>query len=653
MYRALFLSLLLPWLALGDVDFIDYESDHSALKVVLPASLKTFAGQDGIRHSQALFGSPSYGGDKKITGELFYVTPDAMTGCMDFSENVPKNVDKGTHMVFLVDRGACDFVQKMKLAQANGAVAVIIADTICQCSEMENAQLWSSTSTRGRTPEQKAKCDELALLAKKDGRILPFDNCERGLPYMADDGSGFDVRIPSFLIDNIDAQPLKYCIDTASGRLGLTDTLLSGESFRCPINTKLVVSLEWDLPPHDNIVDWQLWSSSDSEAVFKKAFTTTAKKLQAQTKFTPHYFIWDGVKWGCNVADICATQCTHGGLYCNPDPDHNLFSGVSGRDVVEENLRELCVWDQAVAKNKTGLWWDYVSAFANACHPGSVPTAEKFNPSCSENAQRSVGLDPVKTNACVRDSWKGDINAKLDKEIALRANLKILTLPTAIVNDVLLRGGVTPLSILSSICSGYKDGFQPNICVCVDRATSDNLLQCINSDCPPDQKLCSKDKKCYSIADYGVWCSDACPSGQAFCSTIGQCLNADQKCPQCTSLNEPTYCAILGKCVDSYASCVPPPSPSPADQGTSAFGVFVITVMVVSIAACGAYMFWRRQKARLHDDVRAILSSYMALEESDDNNERVSRQLRRVESPSTSNTASAGAVGGQDAATYI
>jgi len=30
-------------------------------------------------------------------------------------------------------------------------------------------------------------------------RIGPTETCERGLPFMADDGSGSDVKIPSFL----------------------------------------------------------------------------------------------------------------------------------------------------------------------------------------------------------------------------------------------------------------------------------------------------------------------------------------------------------------------------------------------------------------------------------------------------------------------
>jgi len=649
--------LLLGVVSFGtaDVTFTSYESDHSALKVILPKNLKTFAGLDGVKHSQALFGTPSYGGDKMIAGELFYVTPGSLTGCDEYAESIPQNVPKGTSMIFLIDRGNCDFVQKMRTAQKLGAKAVIIADNICQCSDVENPSLWSDSSPTGRTSAQKLKCQQLADKARSDVRIGPTDTCERGLPFMADDGTGSDVSIPSFLIDYLDAQPFKDCI--ASAATGTATDLPTGSAFACDKGTKVVLSLEWDLPRKDNLVEWQLWSSSDSEGVFKKNFAVTAKKLQDSTLFTPHYFIWDGSKWGCTVGEICATQCTQGGLYCNPDPDHNLFNGVSGRDVVEENLRELCVWEQATDAKKSGIWWDYVVKFATECHPGETPVPDKFNLGCSERVQATIaGLDVQKTRDCVRTSWTTTTrNVKLDNELAKRADLNILTLPTAVVNTVLLRGGVTPLAILSSICAGFAAGKAPKVCTCVDRANSDNLMECINSECAPSEKLCAKDKKCYSAEQYATVCSDLCPKDtDVYCATLSQCLPQSQKCPECPDPKLPTYCPIRGKCVDSFLSCTPEVGPA-GEKGTSAIGVFSITVLVVSIAGCGAYAFWRRQKARLHDDVRAILSSYMALEETDDaDNSRVSRQSRRGEPAITpSQPVGSTSVGGQDAAQYI
>ena len=53
-----------------------------------------------------------------------------------------------------------------------------------------------------------------------------------------------------------------------------------------------------------------------------------------------------GYDWGCTLGsgNLCGDQCSPQGKYCNPDPDHDVYGGVSGVDVVNENLRQLCVW---------------------------------------------------------------------------------------------------------------------------------------------------------------------------------------------------------------------------------------------------------------------------------------------------------------------
>ena len=99
-----------------------------------------------------------------------------------------------------------------------------------------------------------------------------------------------------------------------------------------------MVSLEWDIPT-DSKVHIDLWSSSDSDAHFKKEFASTAQALKKYISFTPRYFIWDGKRWKCDVTTQCSTQCLPGGLYCNPDPDMNLFFGISGNQYKASNSK--------------------------------------------------------------------------------------------------------------------------------------------------------------------------------------------------------------------------------------------------------------------------------------------------------------------------
>ncbi len=678
----------------------NWESDHSKLRITIPESLNKFAGATGMKHSQALFGTPYYGGGKKLIGQLYYVTPgDTYDGCKSPGYDTGRlptrdqDDDPSLHKIFLVDRGDCDFVEKMKMAQDNGASAVIIADNICQC-EIYNKGINNDIGLTDKVYEQCTKLGEAAVSSK---RIPPTSKCETTLPYMADDGRGGDVSIPSFLIDFVDAQPMKDCLEK---KINSASIPLAGDSFVQQCSSQpVIVSLEWDLPVSEGkTAEWQLWSSSDSEALFKKSFADTAGRLEGKTSFTPHYFIWDGKKWGCHIGNICATQCTKGGYYCNPDPDHNLFRGVNGVDVVNENLREICVWQQVMQKQKQYLWWNYVKKFAERCHPGSTVDSSKFNEACSQAVHDSdvPELNWADTKKCFEDSWTNDgKNALLDHELELRRSLRILQLPTLVVNGVTLRGGVTPVSVLTALCAGSSSGKKPSFCICVERADSEKILDCINSKCGDGQKLCQSDYTCYAESEFDSKCNQVCPptspqycdtlgrcvqdesacpscnqdekycfltgsclpAGQeckqstcpensSFCSSLGRCIGAGVSCPCTEDPNKPRYCQLDGTCIAEDGKCE---APAGDGAGTSFFQVFLITLIVVAVAGMIGYFFWRRQKAMLHDDVRAILNSYMALEESDDGENRPARSNRRVDPSPSGNEP----VSGSDAATYI
>lgn len=84
--------------------------------------------------------------------------------------------------ILMIDRGDCSFVQKVRNAQRTGAAAVLIADNVCLCLHTD-CQM---------NPEQLV--------------------CETQEPIMADDGSGADITIPSFLVFKPDADLLKQTL---------------------------------------------------------------------------------------------------------------------------------------------------------------------------------------------------------------------------------------------------------------------------------------------------------------------------------------------------------------------------------------------------------------------------------------------------------
>jgi len=561
-----------------------------------------------------LFGIPQYGTGRKLIGEIVYMTyNDEESGCDNYDYNPPKS---GETTIFLIDRGDCTFVQKLRMAQSKGASAVIIADNVCQCSNID-----APTEVKGRTQKFKNVCYKLAEEAQKAGRLLPIDICENSLPFMADDGTGGDILIPSFLIDFYDAQRFKDCYLTANPSIG-GEKYESITGYTCDIGSKLVASMEWTLPAPDNNVEYDIWTSSDSEAKFKKDFQNIATLLKDSTTFTPHYFVWDGTKWGCTVTNNpCRSQCTDGGYYCNPDPDNDIFAGLSGKDIVEENLRQLCVWKQAqpfLRQNGAELWWKYVIEFARRCHPGSTPTTDKFNERCSEETHKNVtGLSWEKTKQCVRESWdQGKLRNKiLDAEIAARTLKNILQLPTLVVNNITIRGGVTSASVLAAICAGFEKDTEPYMCECVNKAAPGKLQECVASLCTSGNKYCFLDSHCYPSDEFSARCSQTCPNGFVFCKSQGLCKPTIQDCQSCHDPALPFYCSSMSACVATLEGC---------GKGIS-LGQLIGILVVVVIAAGGVVVYyWRRQRAKMQEEMRSILSEYMPLEDVNSGNRGLS-----------------------------
>merc|ERR550532_2810615 len=111
---------------------------------------------------------------------------------------------------------------------------------------------------------------------------------------------------------------------------------------------------------------------------FKQNFRNIARILNqgSALEFEPVYFIENGTNYGCKGSQLCGDQCANMGRYCSVDPDHAIFFGISGYDIVRENLIQMCVYEftqqspeaQAQTKEKQeDIWWEYVANFAQQC----------------------------------------------------------------------------------------------------------------------------------------------------------------------------------------------------------------------------------------------------------------------------------------------
>ena len=240
-------------------------------------------------------------------------------------------------IIWVLLRSDCYFTKKALNAQNAGAAAILVAD------DKDEPLITMDT------PEESVRADYLE-----------------------------NITIPSALITKSFGDRLKKAIDNGD---------------------MINVNLDWReaLPHPDERVEYEFWTNSndecgpkcDSQIDFVKSFKGAAQVLEKKgyTQFTPHY-----ITWYCPEAFIlrkqCKSQCINHGGYCAPDPEQDFSKGYDGKDVVVQNLRQVCVFKVAKEHKKPWLGWDYVTDFAIQC-----PMKEKkYTKECADGVIKSLGM---------------------------------------------------------------------------------------------------------------------------------------------------------------------------------------------------------------------------------------------------------------------
>jgi len=262
---------------------------------------------------------------------------------------------------------------------------------------------------------------------------------------MADDGNGASISIPSFLMLKQDAEPIIATLKQ---------------------NQVVQMKMSWQMPAPDDRVEWDLWSTP-SESVsrhFQSSFKDKAVALGEHAFFTPHYYIYDGIANGCHgINTPCGNLCINQGRYCSTDPDNDLDKGLSGADIIKQTLRELCIWKHYGADGIGVPWWNFRKCFIADCSSEETFTSD----SCINSCFSKSGIDASTVNQCISDSggFTADVsNTLMDAEISEKTQLGALVVPSAFVNEIVMRGALNQATVFSSVCMGFKDGTQPEIC---------------------------------------------------------------------------------------------------------------------------------------------------------------------------------------------
>ncbi|KAI0525069.1 hypothetical protein KFK09_004459 [Dendrobium nobile] len=583
--------------------------EKNSLMVTAPSDLRG-------KHDSAIgnFGIPQYGGS--MSGTVVYPKDNQMA-CDEFSSSFRKK--PGAMPTFLlVDRGDCVFAKKVWNAQNAGASAVLVVDN---------------------TNEP----------------LITMD-----LPHEDDEAAKYiqNVTIPSALIDKKFGQDLKKAV--ASGEM---------------VN----VNLDWrEAVPHpDERVEYELWTNSNDECgakcdmlmEFTKDFKGAAQLLEKGgfSQFTPHY-----ITWYCPEAFLlskqCKSQCINHGRYCAPDPEQDFSTGYDGKDVVVENLRQLCVFRVANESKKPWIWWDYVTDFHIRC-----PMKEKkYNKECADSVIKSLGLDADKIGKCMGDPNEDADNPILkeeqDAQIGKGSRGDVTILPTLVVNNRQYRGKLEKKAVLKAICSGFEETTEPAACLSDDIETNEcldnnggcwkdkvsNITACKDTfrgrvcECPLFNGVQFKGdgySHCEAmgpgrcrINNGGCWqenrngstfsaCQESedhkcqCPPGFTGdgiknCEDIDECKEKKAcQCPECSCKNTwgDYECTCTGDLlyIKEHDTCI---SKKVGEARATWAAVWIILIVLAAIAG-GAYMVYKyRLRSYMDSEIRAIMAQYMPLD---------------------------------------
>lgn len=394
--------------------------EKNSINVITPESL-TGKRQSAIGN----FGVPDYGGS--MIGKVVY-PEKGRNGCTSFEELAVvfnKSESPSYPLFVLTDRGECYFALKVWNAQNAGAAAVLVADD-------------------------------------RDEPLITMDSPEEDKAAAA----YLDrISIPSALIEKSFGDDLKKALE--KGEL-------------------ITIKLDWteSMPHPDDRVEYEFWTNSndecgpkcDDQMDFVREFKGHAQILErgGYTLFTPHYITWYCPE-AFSLTRQCKSQCINHGRYCAPDPDRDLSEGYEGKDVVKENLRQLCVHRVANESGKPWAWWDYVTDFHIRC-----PMKEnRYGKECAENIIRSLGLSVDEVGKCMGDP-EADVDnpvlkAQQDAQVGDGSRGDVTILPTLVINNVQYRGKLDRTAVLKALCAGFKETTEPRLCLSEDIETNECL----------------------------------------------------------------------------------------------------------------------------------------------------------------------------------
>jgi hypothetical protein len=273
---------------------------------------------------------------------------------------------------------------------------------------------------------------------------------------MSDDGRGRDITIPGVLISQSDGFKLSDFYRTNKDNQKVLDSI--------------VLEVDFEMEHSSNTVKYDIYMSSDNEAVYKllKELTDYQRELGDQAILNVHYITYQSVLYSKNTP-IEIANCLGAGKYC---AQPGKFKTSEGRVIVKENIRQACIFRYARDQNKPEIYTTYMTNFFNKCLDKPDPD---FSEECASLITQQIPeITDNAINVCINNSFKplstwvsGDKNLYmentiLDQENKDRNDYLVSFLPTILINGRNFWGSWRADNVFEAICAGFKK--KPEVC---------------------------------------------------------------------------------------------------------------------------------------------------------------------------------------------
>jgi hypothetical protein len=384
----------------------------SEIRIISPKNLDLQLKSQPIDMEFSSFGkNPS---NFHVRGQIYLSNDENSTACDPLNmtlisdEENEEKIDK--FPILLIKRGGCSFTTKVRNAQNIGASMVFIAD-----NKHENIH-----------------------------SII-----------MADDGTGNDIVIPSAMISYEDGNTIiKYMNDNK--------------------NELIIVDANFGVVEDENENDVKnvtfefFFSSSEVRAYeFLRNVSEYLNDFGEQIIFIPHYVTHRSPFYDkSNTNPI--ENCVSFGKYCYFPKETTVEK--NGRNIVIEDVRQKCMYNLSVNKNKISNYFKYMNSFYENCL--NVEDNKRINEECSQIALVNAGFTQDYLNNCVKESFfsnKYNLAEMIENDNSLLANdysiqndYILTTFPAVSINKKRIKGAIKESVVISKICEEVEK--KPNFC---------------------------------------------------------------------------------------------------------------------------------------------------------------------------------------------